>query len=99
LLGDRTGYAPEGSEPIAKLQLDRAAIRATADDEGFRRIIWAPRLFNDDLNPSSATERDPLAVVARFGRLLPTDKVDGGVLGRFVDFLLERISNVNSRAV
>jgi TIR domain-containing protein len=94
LLGEKTGPAPEDQPAIVKLQLDRAAARAAAGGTGFHRLIWAPKLLetaadaqNGAAPAAGATERDPLGVLARFDRQLPTDKIEGDTLSRFVDFL------------
>jgi hypothetical protein len=90
LLGSGAGYCPEGAEPIVKLQLSRAAFRAsaavkdgTSSIDRFRRIIWAPR--------GGPPERDPFRVLAGFDRQLETDKVESGTLSQFVDFLLQHL--------
>ena len=95
LLGDRAGPAPEDQPAIVKLQLDLAAAKASAGAAaGFHRLIWAPRLIEavGDAQTGApaapaAAQRDPLAVLAKFDRQLPTDKIEGDTLSRFVDFL------------
>jgi hypothetical protein len=101
LVGEKPGFAPDDVklERIVKLQLTRAAARvpAAADTSGkaqqsFRRIIWAPRLLESNNEPSDAlVERDPLAVLAQFDRQLPTDKIEGDSLSKFVDFLTQHL--------
>jgi len=108
LLGNGMGYSPEDSEPIVKLQLSQAAVRAqeamrgaTEARNNFRRIIWAPILFNEGINSSFKAERDPVAVVERFGdSLLLTDNIRGHGLSEFIVFLfntLAKTANVHSR--
>jgi hypothetical protein len=99
LLGERPGYAPEGEERIVKLQLARAAARVptTANpgadaDRCFHRIIWAPKVLQDD-TPRAALERDPADVLAKFDPQLPADKVEGDTLSKFVDFLIQHLVN------
>jgi hypothetical protein len=74
----------------------------------FRRIIWAPEIVEGDTDQSdsagqsaqadpnqapAAKKREPQEVLARFGDYLPTtDKVLGGVLSKFVDFIVEHIA-------
>jgi hypothetical protein len=91
LLGDKLGPSPEDLLPIMKLQLARAAARASTEP-GFHRIIWAPKLVNDGAAAASgSTMRDPLEVVKKFDCQLPTDKIEGDTLSRFVDFLFQHL--------
>jgi hypothetical protein len=92
LLGDRPGFAPEGSEPIVRLQLARAAVRAAQARNSFRRIIWAPVVWTDDVS-SVSSSRDPLAVLAKFGSPLQEDRVDGDDLSTFVNSLAGHFEN------
>jgi len=80
ILGNEAGYAPDGHDPLVKLQLERAALRASEDvgvsntSHAFKRIIWAPKVIED----SSANEfRDPVTVIAKFDKLIPGDKLFG----------------------
>lgn len=105
LLGDRQGYAPENSEPIVKLQLSCAEKKLATGGSAstFRRIIWAPETIEDAADATSARgdsigetaaaakSRLPHEVLARFGNFQPTDKVLGGALSKFVDFLEEHL--------
>src|SRR5262249_24413394 len=44
LLGEKAGEAPEEQPPMVKLQLQRAAERASKDADGkFHRLVWAPK--------------------------------------------------------
>lgn len=95
LLGDKAGYAPEDADPIVKLQLARAALRGdSVPDERnqphFHRVIWAPRVMTDG---AAGQERDPAAVLAKFGAHLPADKLVGENLSKFVDFLIQRLDD------
>ncbi len=92
LLGDKPGYSPEDAAPIVKLQLARAAARAEApqaSERVFRRILWAPCFLPEE--GEAGAERDPFAVVARLGRQLDGDKVFGGNLSAFADFLVQHL--------
>ena len=94
LLGKKSGYSPEDEAPIAKLQLARAALRMERPPNeaiGFRRIIWAPKSVEDDAPSAAAIDRDPLAVLAAFDHQLPSDKVEGDSLSKFVDFLIQHL--------
>ena len=107
LLGESAGYMPEGCDSIVKLQLSRAKARAAAPNgtkPGIRRVIWAPEIvevdhdeFGSEHIPSSGDKkRDPQNVLKRFGDELATDKVLGGNLSRFVDFLTDHLRQSNS---
>jgi hypothetical protein len=100
LLGFQSGYAPEGASPIAKLQLERAALRVGAGGAApFRRIVWAPKVLEKDPpDPTPVAERDPLQALEGFAPRLDGDKVDGQILSKFVDFLFQNLSLSNSSA-
>jgi TIR domain len=91
LLGEDEGYSPEKFAPIAKLQLAQTATRVSSDHEGrsFRRLIWAPKILEGEEGATSKFERDPLAVLSKFSPQLPSDKVEGDNLTKFVAFLLQ----------
>jgi hypothetical protein len=96
LLGEKLGYAPDGTEPILKLQIARAAAKiakpSVADFRhgSFFRLFWAPRtLVTNGVGTNSV--RDPIAVLANLDRQLDSDKVEGESLSRFIDFLIQRI--------
>ncbi len=98
LLGTKAGFAPEDAEPILKLQLKRAAALASGADataaqaeRRFRRIIWAPKVLPDQTGAAAQTERDPLAVLAGFDPHLPSDKVEGDNLSKFVEFVVQHL--------
>ena len=97
LLGEKAGYTPEDSDPIVKLQLALAGTRAasstgeTTATEGFRRIVWAPKVLIDEQAGAKAVERDPLAVLARFDKQLPSDAIDGAEISKFSEFLIQHL--------
>lgn len=88
LLGNKVGPVPEDQAPITTLQLSRAAVRQGASpisrSATFRRLVWAPKMLDRD---NATPERDPIAVLKKFGDQLPSDKVEGDHLSSFVDFL------------
>lgn len=96
LLGGLKGFAPENTEPLTSLQLLRAGRRLadhTSDDDApatFQRLIWAPKCLTER---SDQAERDPLAVLKGMDpdALRPGDKVEGDVLPKFVQFVVERL--------
>lgn len=98
LLGEKPGFAPDDAnlDRIVKLQLTCAAKRAEAADPNaalpFHRIIWAPKILDDGVGNADDRGRDPFAVLARFDRQLPSDKIVGSVLTHFAEFLLQRLA-------
>ena len=96
LVGDKRGFAPDDDEldPIVKLQLgfarERAAEAASQTEAAFRRIVWAPKIVDTPGQPPGpAAERDPLKVLQRFDAQTATDKIDGDILSRFIEFLFQ----------
>jgi hypothetical protein len=107
LLGEKHGPIPEDLTPLVDLQLARAARRIAAGEartegakHGLRRIIWAPMHLDPELGfGESITGRDSLAVLGRFSEHLPTDKVYGDGLSKFVDFLFQNLELAAPAAV
>jgi class 3 adenylate cyclase len=103
LLGEKRGYAPSEEDHIVKLQLARAAQRTEMTADGppnrgeLRRVVWAPKILEDNAAVAPA-ERDPLAVLERFGEQLPSDKVLGENLIRFVEYLQLYLDKTRPRA-
>lgn len=95
LLGEGAGYAPEEQSPIVKLQLSLAA--QCASDDAFRRIIWAPKQLARSDADTESIERDPLAVLDRFDKSLSTDKIEGGYLTKFIEFLVRYLNQSGVR--
>jgi TIR domain len=99
LLGQGLGYSPESGVPIVKLQLIRAALSdARRKPENarvaasFRRLIWAPKIFeHSQAGKQTSTERDPLAVLTNIAPRLDSDKTEGDSLSKFVDFVLQHL--------
>lgn len=93
LLGEAQGGQPDGCPPIVQLQLELAAERAngTAD---FKRIVWAPKVLVGENGAATGPERDPLAVVKKFGEQLPSDKVDGSEISAFVEFVVQHLERI-----
>lgn len=105
LLGESAGPTPEYAEPIVNLQLKCAGMRAqaqadekSASTSGFRRIIWAPKLLDMNLDEDvderegATNERDPFAVLAKFDKEIGTDKVDSSNQTRFIGFVMEHLA-------
>ena len=104
LVGEKTGFAPEGLDPIVKLQLARARERspqsADASQVGFRRIIWAPKVVDTaGLSSSPTAERDPLQSLERCDKQIGADKVDGDILSKFIEFLFQYLAETAPRRV
>jgi hypothetical protein len=98
VLGKSAGHAPADLEPIVKLQLAKAADNVTASNaeqtpqSEFRRIIWAPRIFEDA--KGHAFERDPIDTFKSFGQQLSSDRIEGDSISPFVAFLLKHIDSL-----
>ena len=96
LVGQSAGFAPEGFDPIVKMQLALARGSA-APAEGAagaplkRRIIWAPKILDDGgaAPAGPSVERDPLQALERFDSQIATDKIDGDILSKFVEYLFQ----------
>jgi hypothetical protein len=86
LLGEFKGYAPAEEEPIAKLQLSRARLKPVAGSSSFKRIVWVPKVLRDE-DGHSLTQRHSLELFGRFDQQLDGDKIFGGELSDFVEFL------------
>ena len=106
LVGEKRGFAPDDDdtpEPIVKLQLMRArerAATASADGENskFRRIVWAPKALEASGPASSAVaERDPIRVLAHFDEQCPSDMIVGDVLNKFIESLLQHLTETARR--
>ena len=102
LLGEKPGHTPEDAKPIVELQLERSALRTASGKpeagsevalKPLRRILWAPRaLLDEGAAAGGAVDRDPMAVLRKFGgELLSGDKVDGQGRSRFIDFLKQEV--------
>ncbi len=104
LIGDRPGFAPEGLDPIVKLQAaltrEKAAQAEGAPGERLRRrIIWAPKILDEGGGASGApaVERDWLQALERFDRQIPTDKIDSDILSKFVEYLFQYLTETAPR--
>lgn len=95
LLGEKAGEAPEDQLPLVKLQLALAAARETQGGGAtFHRVIWAPSLWTVKPSPALPAHeamRHPVDVLAKFDSQLPTDKIEGDSLSKFVDFLNQHL--------
>lgn len=91
LLGEKERFVSvDDATPLVSLQLQRAALRGEKDDK-FRRIIWAPRIFNEK-------ERDDShEVLKKFSPDAERDKIDGSELSKFVDFVVDHLRNTVPR--
>ena len=104
LVGEKQGFAPDDDEPtpILKQQLTRAREKAGGSanraDPVFRRIVWAPKILDVPGQPAGpAVERDPLKVLERFDAQIATDKIDGDILSKFIEFLFQYLSQTAPR--
>ena len=102
LVGEKPGFAPEGLDTIVKLQLAQARERSLPSPEaskpGFRRIVWAPKIFDGGEKAANGTaERDPLEALARFDTQIGADKIDGEILSKFVEYLFQYLAETAPR--
>ncbi|MGA8583173.1 MAG: toll/interleukin-1 receptor domain-containing protein [Roseiarcus sp.] len=86
--------AEETPDRIVAMQLARARDRAGAAKAAgatmlFRRMIWAPRIFQAG---GAVVERDPLHVLDRFDQQIATDKIEGGIIGNFIEYLFQYLA-------
>jgi len=83
---------------MVKLQLARAAEKAGKDGGGkFHRLVWAPAMWSSQPAAGQGApeaERHPVDVLTRFDRQLPTDKVEGDSLSKFVDFINQHLTAI-----
>jgi hypothetical protein len=106
LVGDSGGFAPEGLDNIVKLQLGLARAKA-APAEGppgqklNRRIVWAPKILDQGgAAPAGPTvERDPLKALERFDQQIATDKIDGDILSKFIEYLFQYLTETAPKPV
>ena len=106
LVGDSGGFAPEGLGNIVKLQLALARAKA-AQAEGppgqklTRRIVWAPKILDGGgaAPAGPAVERDPLKALERFDQQIATDKIDGDILSKFIEFLFQYLTETAPKPV
>ncbi len=99
LVGESGGFAPEGLDPIVKLQLalarDQAAqIEGAPGERIKRRIVWAPKVLDEGgATPAGpVVERDPLQALEKFDQQIATDKIDGDILSKFVEYLFQYLT-------
>ena len=106
LVGDSGGFAPEGLDSIVKMQLGLARAKA-AQAEGppgqkvNRRIVWAPKILDEGgaAPVGPGIERDPLKALERFDQQIATDKIDGDILSKFIEFLFQYLTETAPKPV
>jgi len=106
LVGDSGGFAPEGLDNLVRLQLALARARA-APTEGpqgqrlNRRIVWAPKILDEGgaVPSGPGVERDPLKALERFDQQIATDKIDGDILSKFVEYLFQYLAETAPKPV
>jgi TIR domain len=106
LVGDSGGFAPEGLNNIVKLQLELARAKS-AQAEGppgqklNRRIVWAPKILDQGgaAPAGPGVERDPLKALERFDQQIATDKIDGDILSKFIEYLFQYLTETAPKPV
>jgi hypothetical protein len=106
LVGDSDGFAPEGLDNIVKLQLGLARAKAPQAEGApgqklSRRIVWAPKILDQGgaAPPGPAVERDPLKALERFDQQIATDKIDGDILSKFIEYLFQYLTETAPKPV
>jgi hypothetical protein len=104
LIGERPGFAPEGLDPIVKLQLAQAREKSLQcvdpSQRVFRQIIWAPKLLDGgESAPGAVAERDPLRALEQRDKQIGADKIDGDILSKFVEYLFQYLAETAPRPV
>jgi transcriptional regulator with XRE-family HTH domain len=82
LLGEDDEFDDAGRSRVS-FPLARAAVRANARDDAFRRILFAPKLLQR-AGDASDVARDPIAVRDRFAEPLASDTIIGDGIIEFV---------------
>ncbi len=106
LVGDSEGFAPEGLDKIVKMQLGFARAKS-GQTEGLsgqrlnRRIVWAPKILDQGgaAPGGPGVERDPLKALERFDRQIATDKIDGDILSKFIEYLFQYLTETAPKPV
>jgi hypothetical protein len=104
LVGQSAGFAPEGFDPIVKMQLalargSAAQAEGAAGERLKRRIVWAPKILDEGgaAPTGPAAERDPLQALERFDNQIATDKIDGDILSKFLEYLFQYLTETAPR--
>jgi hypothetical protein len=97
LLGERSGYLPstrggEPAKPIARLQIERAAVRCDSDPF-FRRLIWA----RNQLEPTQEDQSALLLDLKSGAALRETDEFVSEPLELFKNTVLDRLRRSHVR--
>ncbi len=105
LVGEKAGFAPEGLDPVVKLQLalarEKSLEAAHPTQRVFRRIVWAPKILDPGDASAAATtaERDPMQALERCDEQVAADKIDGDILSKFVEYLFQYLAETTPRQV
>jgi hypothetical protein len=109
LVGEKPGFAPEGLDPIVKLQLAQAREKslkslslqsADPSQRVFRRIIWAPKILDAGVaSAGPVAERDPLQALERCDKQIGADTIEGDILSKFVEDLFQYLAKTAPRPV
>ena len=90
----------------AEARVGAATGQTPRSQSAFRRIIWAPEVIESDVALGSkddvvantgfqavvSKKRQPQEALAKYGKYLPTDKLLGDNLSKFVDFLVQHLA-------
>ncbi len=92
LASRRKGSIRSSSSSLRSRAKKRAA-NADPSARGFRRVVWAPKIIDTgEPSPTPAPERDPLQALERCDKQIATDKIDGDILSKFIEFLFQYLA-------
>lgn len=95
LIGKAPNSNTDIDDDILGLQLTRSAKKvanqgpASSEVQAFRRVIWAPRVFE-------GLERDPIETFRLFALQLPSDRIESDTISRFIESLLSYLDNLSA---
>ena len=66
-----------------------------------RRIVRAPKILDEGgaAPVGPAVERDPLKALEHFDQQIATDKIDGDILSKFIEFLFQYLTETAPKPV
>ena len=64
-------------------------------------MVWAPKILDQGgaAPAGPAVERDPLKALERFDQQIATDKIDGDILSKFVEYLFQYLTETAPKPV
>jgi TIR domain len=93
LIGKKPNPNADMADDTISIQLGRAADKvarqspASSNARAFRRVIWAPKVFE-------GAERDPIETFRLFAPQLPSDRIESDTISRFTESLLSYLDTL-----